>query len=135
MGKMSEEVGRSIMVIITLAVVSLIGFFIYQVASTTTSRPVLVQAGDAILTSTGSSYTVTLWLQNAGSSSADLTTASLYISNYGVNVTLTCSPAVISSGSTATCKSTFASQTPITTAATGYIVTKYGVYKVTLVRS
>lgn len=123
------------MVIITLAVVSVIGFFIYQVASTTTSRPVLVQAGDAILSASGNSYTVTLWLQNAGSSSADLSSCYLYLSNYNVNASLTCSPAIVPSGGTATCKATFTPATPITTAATGYIITKSGVYKVTLVRS
>ncbi|AKG38938.1 hypothetical protein MA03_06315 [Infirmifilum uzonense] len=132
---MSEEVGRSIMLIITLAVVSLIGFFIYQVASTTTSRPVLVQAGDAVLTSLGNTYSVILWLQNAGSSSADLTSATLVINNYNVSAPLTCSPAIIPSGATATCRASFASTSAITTAATGYIVTRYGVYKVVMVRS
>jgi len=130
----SEEVGRSIMVIITLAVVSLIGYFIYSVASATTSRPVLVQAGDAVLTSTGNSYTVTLWLQNVGTSTADLSNANLTITTYNLRAPLTCNPRTVAAGTTSTCTATFSTTVQITSAVTGYIVTNYGVYKVSIVR-
>ncbi|QOJ79679.1 hypothetical protein IG193_04290 [Infirmifilum lucidum] len=134
MGTTSEEVGRSIMVIITLAVVSVIGYFIYTVASATTSRPVIVQAGDAILTPAAGGYTVTVWLQNIGTSSADLLNANLTITNYGITTRLLCNPSTLSSGATSTCTATLPSTLQITSAVTGYIVTKYGIYKVSIIR-
>jgi len=130
---LSEEVGRSIMVIITLAVVSLIGYFIYSVASAITSRPVLVQAGDAVLTSTGNSSTVTLWLQNVGTSTADLSNATLTLTTYNLRAPLICNPRTVAAGITSTCTATFPGIS-ITSAVTGYIVTNYGVYKVSIVR-
>ncbi len=131
---MSEEVGRSIMVIITLAVVSVVGYFIYTVASATTSRPVLVQAGDAILTQSGGGYTLTVWLQNIGTSSADLSDATLKITNYNVVAKLECNPSTLPSGTIASCTATLPLNVTITSAAIGHVVTKYGIYKVSIIR-
>ena len=142
---MSEEVGRSIMVMIAIAVAATLGFFIYSLVLNLTGRPVLVQVGDGIISGT----TAIVYLQNSGTAPADLTGATLRIplSQYGLNdatsTSLSCqvggnSTCRVGPGQTIKLTFTFApnSLPPGVNTFTGYIeTTGYGAYKVTLIRA
>jgi hypothetical protein len=133
---MSEEsVGRSLMLIITLSVVALIGFFMYSVASSATNRPVLVQAGDALISGNPPTYTVTIYLQNIGTSTVDLTGINLNVPDIGASASLTCNPPTLKSGEITKCTASLSTTSSITTAKTAIIETKYGALKITLLRA
>ncbi|ABL78072.1 hypothetical protein [Thermofilum pendens] len=124
------------MLIVTLSVVALIGYFLYSVASGATNRPVLVQAGDALLTGSGTSYQVIVYLQNIGSTPADLTGANITIPDLNAGpAQLTCTPALLRNGDVAKCTSALTLTSAPTSAKTAIIETKYGAIKVTLLRS
>ncbi|MCC6003993.1 MAG: hypothetical protein LM590_06595 [Thermofilum sp.] len=132
---MSEEVGRSLMLIITLSVVALIGFFMYSVASSATNRPILVQAGDALITGSQPPYTLIIYLQNIGTSTIDLAGAMINIPDLGVSSALSCDPQTLKQGDITKCTVQINVQTPITSAKTAVIETRYGAVKITLLRA
>ncbi len=131
---MSEEVGRSIMIIIAIAVVAILGFFVYSLVSGATSRPVLTPAGDGYVFSDNS---IRFWVRNIGRATADLSGATVTFPAFGVTVSVTCTPTLLNPEVTAECTGTVANPPPGwagNNTFSGILVTKYGSYNIVLRR-